>query len=312
MTGRKGERMAQAQQSMHAAQVGRVVSAERENTLGLGQRELDILLDRLEAMDKSGPSSSKRGFLRWPFRRASVLLKIIHPGGTEVALKLACRNISKGGMALLHSAFVHPGSHCVVSLPKRNNTIGEVKGVICRCIHRAGKLHELGIQFAQAVDLTEYIDPRSADGGELATIEHVVPQKLGGRLLCADGNATTTRELQHALRETRVQLVTVRTGSEAIATLSADGGSAVFEGIAVASTLPDMTGVQLAREIRAAGIMTPIVLFADPVENLGVETLPAALSTLPLPMDEQALLRRLAHILPFNVPPVAGTMRRSA
>src|SRR5262245_25079873 len=112
---------------------------ERPNTLGLQPRSLDALLDHLD--DPEDPKAvARREFVRWPFRRTTIHISIFHPGGSMVSLKLACRNLSRGGLALLHNAYVHPGSPCRVELPTLSGVFDRVEGVIQRCAHRRGTL----------------------------------------------------------------------------------------------------------------------------------------------------------------------------
>ena len=61
--------------------------SHRPNTLGLGDRELNELID--EFVSPKEPSVFERVFARWPFPTTSVPVKVLHPGGTEVELRLA-------------------------------------------------------------------------------------------------------------------------------------------------------------------------------------------------------------------------------
>ncbi|WP_348234565.1 hypothetical protein, partial [Salmonella enterica] len=70
---------------------------------------LNALLDRLD-VDEQGTKSRKRVHARWPFRKLNLQLDIQHPGGTATSLRVASRNLSRSGIGLLHSAFVHAKS----------------------------------------------------------------------------------------------------------------------------------------------------------------------------------------------------------
>ncbi len=129
---------------------------ERPNTIGIPARQLETLLDHLD-QPEDAKDTVRRQFSRWPFRQATINVTITHPGGSSVTLRLACRNLSKGGVGLLHSSFVHPGSLCKIELPNLSGTRDRVDGVIQRCTHRRGTLHELGVRFRQPIDLTRYV-----------------------------------------------------------------------------------------------------------------------------------------------------------
>ena len=112
----------------------------RQNTIGVSRRDLVDLLDDLDREQDENPNV-QRMHTRWPFRAMSLPVTFLHPGGSEVEVRLACRNLSGGWVGLLHSAYVHEGTECMVYLPKLAGGTDRVRGEVRRCIHREGRIH---------------------------------------------------------------------------------------------------------------------------------------------------------------------------
>jgi CheY-like chemotaxis protein len=186
----------------------------RANSLGLTKTTLSTLLDKLDALT-AGETTTKRSLSRLAFRHESVQLHIIHPGGSEAAVRVASRNLSRGGMSLLHSAYIHPGSNCRVDLPTPSGTVRAVHGKIARCIHRGGVLHELGIKFDQHVDLRQFV--RADPFNSVFSFENVKPESLSGTLVMCAQTTLDEQMFKHSMRQTSLKVVTARTPDEALA-----------------------------------------------------------------------------------------------
>ncbi|GJQ29191.1 MAG: hypothetical protein HBSAPP03_10750 [Phycisphaerae bacterium] len=269
----------------------RVLSAERLNTLGLGPRELTALLDMLDASDGQ-KHNARREFARWPFRETSLNVRFIHPGGSTTTLRLAGRNISRGGVSLLHNGFVHTGTKCLVELPSRAGGLRDVAGVVARCQHRRGMLHEIGIRFNKQVNLREYV--RTDGDKELLSMECVAPQKLSGTILHVEDNDLDTRIVGHFLREAPVKLLQAPSGAEALAKASSG-----IDLMLVDYQLPDMTGLEFARTVRQRGITCPVIMLsANPSACMadGLWEI-RGMGLLPKPYTQDELLRVLGERL---------------
>lgn len=229
-------------------------SSARRNTLGLDVKGVRALADKLEAMSGGGGANElKREFVRWPFHRDRIPVMIEQPGGTHLALRLCCRNISRGGMSLFHNAFVHEGSKCMVRLPHPTHGALDVQGTIARCKHRGGVVHEIGVKFDAPIDAKQFV---SAGGeAEFFSLEKVDAEKLAGSLLLVEPEKNDQKLFEHFMRRTRVRLRSVASIKEALASLKepADVIVANFQ-------LPDGTGLELMTQVRAAGMHAPIVM----------------------------------------------------
>lgn len=237
------------------ADAGRPTRAagDRPNTLGLSRAQLGPLLDRLDFTWTVGERSPRRGFVRWPFRKETVELRVKHPGGSASTLKVACRNLSRAGMSVLHSAFLHPGAACAVMIPHASLGALGVEGRVVRCTHRAGLVHEIGLRFDEEIDVRQFVPHDPFD--DFFALETVDPEKLGGRVVCVSAAPIDHKILHHFLKDTRVRL-------------SAAGG--VPQGLAMVEEGCDLivcdmhlgssSGLEAAAVIRSRGIRTPIIV----------------------------------------------------
>jgi CheY-like chemotaxis protein len=266
----------------------KVSAAGRQNTIGLAERELAELLDRLDK-GQLEPASARRDFARWPFRRTSIALHIFHPGGTDAQLKLACRNVSRGGICLLHNGFIHIGTPCRVLLPKLDGSTVEVTGTVVRCAHRMRTLHELGIKFDKEIDLREYVDE---SGQGFFSLEKVDPSMLKGKTLLVEDCPMTARIVQHYLRETRLAVTVVATTAEAKSRL-ADG----FDLVISDWQLQDGSAAEMLREVRRMGLNVPVIVVTGSPETArseGVEEI-SGVAVLAKPLHQDVLLRTIAE-----------------
>lgn len=156
------------------------VQNQNNNTLRLNQRELHKLLETLEQRDGEDKSPD-REFVRWSYRLESVNLVIEHSSGHKVNLPVATRNISRGGISILHSAFMHTGTPCEILLRLPGGNTQSVQGTVRRCAHLTGRVHEIGIQFKNQISTKDLLglDPLN----EAYSLERVDPARLHGSAL---------------------------------------------------------------------------------------------------------------------------------
>ncbi len=117
--------------------------------------ELRVLIDRHAHSDIS---RERRQEPRVPFRlsvRLGVLLENELKGRRTYAL--APRNISCTGMSLLHGKFVYGGTNCMVGLHSLGAQIVPARGKVIWCRLITGRVHELGIQFDDPVNVDEFV-----------------------------------------------------------------------------------------------------------------------------------------------------------
>lgn len=191
----------------------------RANTLGLDEHKVAAVLDKLDS--KAGSKvPAKRTHTRLPFRVRSLKLTLIHPGGTSTAVQVVCRNISRGGVGVLHSAFSHTGTRCAVDIPRIDGEADHVEGTIVRCSHIAGQVHELGILFDEQIPMETYVAFDPAEG--MSSFERVDPETLEGTMVALLSSEIEGRMLGHFLSDSRLTMK-ITSSPEEGASLVADG-----------------------------------------------------------------------------------------
>lgn len=263
-----------------------------ECTLRMPRQEIDALRATLDATTKGLPPNTQRHFRRWPFEKVPLRIRMAHPGGFVTELSYACRNISGGGMSILHSSFVHLGTRCVTLLPHPVDGFREVPGVVIRCRHCSGKVHEIGVKFDSTLDIREFLAIDPADNSLI--LESVKPENLSGTVLIVEDSELDRVLYRKYLSETELDVVTAETGEDGLKRAEKD-----FDLIICDYDLPDFTGIDLLNKLRAKGNMTPFILVS--AEGSLQMRLPQDSATpdsvVPKPFKKQRLLGAIAEFL---------------
>ncbi|MBC7834230.1 MAG: PilZ domain-containing protein [Phycisphaerales bacterium] len=263
----------------------------RLNSLGLSQREVESLLDELDSSAHS-ESSAGRKWVRRRYRQLTLPLKVSQQGGTISTFPVVSRNISRVGMAVLHSGYIHIGSKCSLSLTTPGGEQVALSGVAVRCQHRTKMVHEVGIVFDKPVDTRVLMDKDIfADWYSLESLE---ADDLKGSLLCIEVMAADRRLVRHYLRDTALSLTFAETAEAGIAR-----ATDAIELILCSFDTLAPSGAPLPEELRARGVRTPmIVTTADTSDEnrARLEKLDAQ-AFLGKPMTESLVLRAIGEFL---------------
>lgn len=267
------------------------IGASRTNTVGLASRDLNPFLDELDR--SSGEADKRRTFVRWPFRNSTIPLKLVHPGGNTVNLLVAARNLSCGGISVLHNAFVYNGSRCSVVLPHPKLGPIELAGTVKRCIHRRGTIHELGVQFDKEINAKEYfsVDPMK----DWFSLENVNKEELSGHMLHVDDSPMEQSLVKHYLRGTQVRLQQAATIEEAM-TIAEGGVDLVLTDFDLGE---GKTGADLVLLMRSRNVRCPVMFVTadgtpqtrEKAQEVGVTAF------LVKPVTPEKLLRAVAEFL---------------
>lgn len=264
--------------------------APRPNSVGLSGAALEALLDTFDA--NAPQDHTKREYVRWPFRRHSVMLRVAQPSGIEVTLRVACRNISRGGMSILHNSYLHPGSRCAAALPHPTQRFVKVSGTIVRSTHRTGTIHEVGVSFDTPIDPVEFLDTDPLH--DYYNLESVDTEQLHGSILHIDDSELDRKIVQHYLRDTQLRIRPAGTIGEAME-IAEDGVDLIL----CDYYLESETGEDLVRELRANGDSTPVVLVTSDTSQVmreKIAQIPYS-SFIAKPFTEQLLLRAIGEFL---------------
>ncbi|MCC6427024.1 MAG: PilZ domain-containing protein [Phycisphaerales bacterium] len=241
--------------SPDATNAAKAAEPIRANSVRLDAGRLNALLDLLDGKDGKR-AHSKRKFVRWPFRQICVQLTICHTGGSKATMCVACRNLSCGGLGLLHNAYVHPGRACQVSLPHVSGHYVEVPGKVVRCSHLSGIVHEVGIQFDEPIRINDFVNlgPNAA----AFSLERVDPKSLNGALLMVGGSKLDQQLVSHHLRGTAVRVNLISASGEPLLKVAADADLILLDSDFDAKLNPTVLAF-----LRHTGIIAPIVMIAS-------------------------------------------------
>lgn len=196
---------------------------------------------------------------RFDFSSSAVLVRIGQPGGTSGTFIVRPRNLSRTGMGFLHGSFCYPGSPCEVLLPTCEDERAALSGRVIRCRHVRANVHELGMQFAQPIELGRFVQAAIHSGAEEGRASQPLP-RLTGRCLLIDPS-TDSRELFDFLAaHMGLASVTTLDGSAAKVLL----GHQTFDIILVDHDLATVMQPTLVGELREAGFHGPVVSLTLP------------------------------------------------
>lgn len=262
----------------------------RPNSLGLRERELESILSGLNQQNKENANS--RAFSRWRYQQLSIPIRILHPGGSELDVRMACRNLSKGGIGLLHRSFLHLGTRLVVTLNDPAKGQIQVAGSVVRCLHLFGMVHEIGVVFDEQIDIRRILRPDPMQ--ELLAIETIDPSRLVGTILLVEDSAMDARLVKHFLRDTQLR-VTHAVNIE-------EGERLVLAGVGLVLCdihLGDQNGGDLARRLYESPCRAPVILTSVDTSETTRELVskPWVAGFLAKPFTQENLIRTIAEFI---------------
>jgi CheY-like chemotaxis protein len=261
----------------------------RVNSIGIHSRELHELLDLLDAEELPRSKSRKRTFTRLNYRKESIPITLCQPGGTEMQVQLASRNLSRGGISLLHNCFVYTGTICRVCLTDLTGKKVTLSGSVSFCSHRTGNLHELGVRFTSPIVLRAYIDERAVvDFHEYETVD---VSRLKGHVLLIDSDPKSERLIKSLLNETGLRIKTVCDPTVALQEINED-----YALLLVNEQLTGIQGIALMEQIRELGCATPAILVTSNASSILASGL-TGISGVSNPPSGRQLLSRIAERL---------------
>jgi CheY-like chemotaxis protein len=270
----------------------RIVSAARMNTLGFSQHDLDQFLDQVDASQPS--SAAIRTFIRRAYRHVRIPMQVAQPGGNVATFPVACRNVSRGGISVLHNAYLHVGTRCTLALPAAGGGHTAAHGTIVRCQHRRGMIHEIGVRFDALVDLRPLLGLDLF--ADWYSRERLDPADLKGILLYVEESAADRKLVRYHLRDTNLTVVTADDAAQGLAK-AASGADAVLWALPAAAP-PDDPG-EFVRALRERGVKAPVLILAADTGEAMRRTLAAtpAQAFLAKPVSQGLLIRALAEFL---------------
>ena len=119
------------------------------DTLAISREQWLALLDEIDLSRREAPSCvNRRRVRRAPCRQVlAVFLDLEHPSGAKSTFLVRPRDISRTGLGFIHGAYIHPTSKAELTLVLPDRELLRKHGVVARCRHVRGKVHEVGVAF---------------------------------------------------------------------------------------------------------------------------------------------------------------------
>jgi CheY-like chemotaxis protein len=277
------------QPARRGAKFGAVAGAGRTNSVGLSAVELEAVFRQL---DSGVDASRRRESARMEFRKLSVGMEIMQPGGGQTQINVACRNLSRSGLGFLHSSYIHIGTPVALTLSHQNKQQVRVMATVVRCRHVQRHIHDVGVRFEKPINVRDFIsmDPLS----QTFTCERVDPEHLTGTLLLVAEYEVEQACVRTMLRGTAMDVV--------VASSIAQGLECARKGVSIIfcdDVFEKGTGADFVREARKTGLRCPIVLMSADHSGAAMERFRSAEADafLAKPLDQDLLMRAIAEFL---------------
>ncbi len=262
------------------------------NTLGVGGQVYEQLLSRLDTRPDEANPDLRRIHTRVPFVDPFVRVVIEGENSSRREMMLACRNLSRGGVGLLHSTFMYPNTRVITYLPRNDGTAPGLRGRVVRVQHRGGVVHEIGVKFDKDINPRDYLP---GDFTEAApSFERVAPEKLQGLVVFVTHSEETRRAVKDCLLETNLNFKFVESHEQAVAA-AAESPAMVFVDI----DFEDGSGPELVKKMRIRGFSQPMALVGDPGSGLirSIVRVCGADALVRTPITQDGLLRVLGEFM---------------
>ncbi|MCC5824147.1 MAG: response regulator [Phycisphaerales bacterium] len=231
------------------------------NTLGVGGQAYELLLSKLDERQEEGEVDPQRVYTRMPLMDPFVRVQVESDGSSRKEITLACRNLSRGGVGLLHSSFMYPNTPVTVFLNRTDGSSPGIRGKVVRVQHRGGVVHEIGIKFDKEINPRDYV---TSDVTEIMpSFERVRAETLSGKVVIVSRNEETRKAIREFLQESELTLGFARNAEEAMIELDKQPDIVLID-----IDLGSLSGPELLKKMRGKGYGRPAVLVGDPGDGV--------------------------------------------
>lgn len=165
----------------------------------------------LAALDRYQPmrADSRRREVRYEYHAARLPVTVHTGGPADMGLLMHGRNISRGGVSLLHGGFMHSGTPCTVVLSAVNGTTHMVTGLVVGCRHISRNIHEVCVRFHEKISIEAICGPHARVCSLLAGAPDT--PRLKGLAMCLARGDAARREIAGWLTAAGLDAVEART-----------------------------------------------------------------------------------------------------
>ncbi|GAB4520925.1 MAG: hypothetical protein Tsb0013_24390 [Phycisphaerales bacterium] len=224
------------------------------DTLRLRGDDITALLS--EHREREATDDSKRTAKRWSMQQQKAIVTVMEDGGVRRNLSIVPRNLSSWGVGFFHGGYLHMNTPCIVTMRTMRGVARSHKGTIVRCIHKRGRLHEVGVRFEEEISPRDYF----IDVGDspLFNSEAVDIERLTGSALVVAGSAAERRLITEYFKPSGMVLSEAPSAMDAFDELAHADPDMLFADC----QLEDMGWKDFVGKLRESGFVGPIVLLA--------------------------------------------------
>lgn len=255
--------------------------------IGLTPDEIENLLADLRQQNEGAVpvDGCRRRHTRQQYNGRCIRVVLQHTGGGQQKVAMISRNISPSCISLLHGGYLNTGTMCVLQLPRPDGDAAVVLGQVRACRYLCKRIHEVGIEFLDPVDLEGVVDPQ-----ESATEATQAGPSLEGTLLCISESAAERDHIETTMTDRGLVVMTAHCLG---AGLDAIRRSRKPFGIVAINLHPaDESSIDCIESIRRIGYAGPIIGLTWDSNDATLRSLPTAgdLSLLSLPCADDEFI----------------------
>lgn len=238
-------------------------SSSKRNTLGINTLAYTQLLKTLNQPQHGSikDPTPHRSHTRLEYHQPYLDIELETSDRVRRTITVATRNISRGGLSVLHSSFAYPGTSVRTTLHRNDAKPCIITGKIVRCEHIGGVVHEIGIRFDNEIIVQEFIRPDILNCTR--THERITPNKLKAKVLFVGNDKEITPFAREYLQQTSIIFGFADTAKQAI-----DKGVNENDIICCCLDAGDMTGPEFTRTLRTTGFNKPVILIGTCNDDL--------------------------------------------
>ncbi len=219
-----------------------------------GQR-VDAVLRQKDTSVGGDVARDLRGHDRLQYQvRAGLRCTFRHPGGGEDTFLVQSYNLSKSGIGLIHGSFVYTGTPCSIELFMPDGKLKWVAGVVTRCNHITGKIHDLGIRFDEEMKQGWY--DGAGPAGDVDTAAKNDLAAFSGSVLLFTASKNDRDLARYALAKLQIEVTAVSKMDEAVQLAGTSKHNLVM---ATVWDEDDGQGLELARTLRDMKYPFPVI-----------------------------------------------------
>lgn len=135
----------------------------------LSERERAVLIEKLR---KSGASDRRKHTRMETDGNFNMLLSMTYPGGASSHFRIYPWELSQGGLAFFHRAFIYSGTRCNFTGRTTDGQPFSFNGEVMHCHHVTGLVHTVGVKFEMEMDPEIFLGEAAvrAAGGAIADV----------------------------------------------------------------------------------------------------------------------------------------------